>query len=241
MEEKIDDTTIEKDFRDHIRSLNQELRNFIASPTTIESVRRIGSECGLSDTNILELLDEVGLTLIGFGPPEEFKTQLAERLPSSQKVELIAQRIDEELFTHIRNELDYLYNETPIEKPKLHEIAPANEIVKSDIEQLPPTPPISTPSSEEQPMVPQSDKAPFPELTFHSPKPEWKPEEHLITPHPSLPGERSGDAIQPLANTTQQQKIPASIFEQKVSDFYKAPKENGASGEIKDPYREPTA
>ncbi len=253
MTEKIDDTTvekIEKGFWDHIQSLSPELRNFIASPTTIQSVRRIGKECELSDADIVELLDEVGLTLIGFGPPLEFKMRLAERLPNPEKVELIANRIDEELFAHVHNELDSLYKETSDEKPKPNETTPAPEIFKGGVEQSSLTPPLSPPPPEAPLIVPQPEKAPipnvrkwpevpFPEVASRPPMPEWKPEEHLITPHPSLPGERPDGATQ-LFTVAPQQKSPTSIFEQKVSDFYKAPKENGASGEIKDPYREPT-
>ena len=244
---------------DRFSLLDERLQWAVLSDELEEACRDIAIQHRLSPAQWREIADEVRYVLLGIAEQENFKRNLVGSVrvsdEAASEIELVVKYT---VFIPVKRSLETLEKALKEEKKEERSttdelLAPMGVTVKPPIphHRTPQSPPHAPPpeglvimprsgvssSPAKPPMPPQAPPPPERVEPPTVPKPEWKPEEHLITPHPSLPGERPGDAVRTF--TTPPQKPPVSIFEQKISDFYKAPKENGGgSGDAKDPYRE---
>lgn len=245
--------------------LPEHLQELILTPETGETIVSIMEKGGLTEFQKNTLGEEITRVLFGLRTADDFKKNIATELGVSADIgKQTVDDLEHMLFSKAQRDLSEIAGKfggetkpsqtsprgvgVPPQPTPSHPTqgAQSTSTAPSSIQSPPrapeglvimpqPTHAQAKPPSP-PPAPPRPERAELPRVS----KPEWKPEEHLITPHPSLPGERPSDVKKTFAAASSPQKPPASIFEQKVSDFYKAPKENGGSGDIKDPYREPT-
>lgn len=83
--------------------LPQELREALNSVELADAITRIGDEYYLHVDDTGELMDEVGLVLLGLHPIQEIKKHIRERLYTTDEVAgFIAQAVDTQIFSKIR-------------------------------------------------------------------------------------------------------------------------------------------
>lgn len=113
------------DLMDRFESLPKALREAIVSVETADSIQAIGEKYKLHIDQIGSLGNETGLVMLGFTRPYLFPAKLAQSLKvPREQASLIAQDINEQIFTKIRDfiEKPNLNSEKEAEKKKSDQI-----------------------------------------------------------------------------------------------------------------------
>lgn len=122
------------------KQLPEEIQAVVADQATEEKVFEIGQKHNLHIDKIGELVDEVGLVLLGLTKPTDFVGKLKNRLVIDQtSAEAIAAEVNTAIFLEIRDALKQLHNTPPNNLPTKDELLKAIE--------NPPAAPASPPQS----------------------------------------------------------------------------------------------
>ncbi len=229
------------------KKLPQDVQDAIFSVDTSEIVREIGEKHKLMIDKIGELADETGLVMLGLTHPNQFISNLTERLEIEHDIaKEIAEDINSKVFFPIRENLKKIHG---LEIPPAEEVgppageagAPAPTPPVSKPTETPPAPPPITPTPPVTPMEP------IKEIT-EAPKTEPK-----ITTPPvimSMPidltkaqkPQAEGETFPPAAFETKTREEIFPSLEKKIEKTEEKEKKGEAEPSVikkVDPYREP--
>ena len=131
------------------KQLPEEIQAVVADQATEEKIFEIGQKHNLHIDKIGELVDEVGLVLLGLTKPTDFVGKLKTRLVIDQSnAEAIAAEVNTTIFLEIREALKQLHDSPPSAS---NDLPSKNELLRA-IEN-PPAAPVSTPTVFEQKMT----------------------------------------------------------------------------------------
>jgi hypothetical protein len=209
----------------------QEIKNMLYSIEMLDAMRQIGEKFKLHIDQVGLLQVETTSVMLGFTSSDDFDSTIANtlRIEPSQAT-LIAQDVDQMLFSKIRNSMKQVYeaNKTP---------AP---ITSAPV--MPPTPP-ATPMMKASPAVtapyPPMPDAPAPVAVAISSSPSVTPAATTTTPVPQAPVSAPPMPKPPLTASSMAQA--ETVLSQKTVDTGPAiPKAPPIPPSYKtDPYREP--
>lgn len=93
------------------KNLPDDLKRAFSSANTGKIVEKIGRENQLNIEQIGDLANETSMVMLGVTHPNEFITNLAERLEADkEKTRAIAQKINEQIFKPVRDSLRKIHN-----------------------------------------------------------------------------------------------------------------------------------
>jgi hypothetical protein len=211
------------------KKLPQDVQDAIFSVDTSEIIREIGEKNKLMIDKIGELADETGLVMLGLTHPNQFISNLTERLEVEHNIaKEIAEEINSKVFFPIRENLKKIHGLEKIEEAAPEGGEPRPE---SSGREISPAPPLPTPEPKIEIPVP----------------PEPKPEPEITTPPVimSMPIDltkaqkpQTEDETFPPPDTFET-KTKEEVFQPTEEIKEKKEAENPAAKKV-DPYREPT-